>query len=119
VRRVARALLPHNLPHATSAEIDALIEHLTTGYESHDYPITGGELRELGVAVSDGERSEMEAALDVWDKARRLFEAADRAGVQLVSVVQACAGAPPVAHLESRRPAVEPMETELRELGAV
>jgi hypothetical protein len=119
VRRVARAMLPHNMPNATAAEIDALVDQLTTGYESHDYPITGDELRRLGVTVSDAEPKEMQSAMDVVDAARHLVEATRQEGAELVSIVEACAEPQFAVQLAAQGSPLRRPNPKLTELGAV
>lgn len=56
VQRFVRALLEDEVPmqKIKPEQIDAIIEALTTGRVTHDYPILAEEARELGLPISTG-----------------------------------------------------------------
>lgn len=68
VQRFVRALLEDSIPRqkVDPANIDKIIDRLTTGQVTHDYPITVEEATEIGLPITGGLPSEIYALMDLY-----------------------------------------------------
>jgi hypothetical protein len=60
VRQLGTELLAYQLPDADPADRAAIVDRLVDGYHAHDYAITRGQARELGLRVTDPDPREEE-----------------------------------------------------------
>ena len=72
VQRFVRTLLEDNIPvqKINPADIDTIIEKLTTGQVTHDYPITVEEATEMGLPITVGLPHSIYELMDLYPQAK-------------------------------------------------
>jgi hypothetical protein len=85
VRRMAAELLEYQLPDTDPAVREEIVDHLVGGYDAHEYAITRGQVRQLGLRVTYPSPEEEALLWDVVLGCRD--EAARTDGGQALSIV--------------------------------